>query len=55
MEFILVNLWMDYDLDMVLLNGIMGKYFKAIGVREQKMDLELGNRLKEIIIKVNGY
>lgn len=39
---------------MVLSIGIMVKYLKEIGKMESNQDLESGDHLREITIKVNG-
>ncbi len=54
MEFIEESTSTDKDKVLVHFNGIMDKYLKENGKKEQKMVMGHGNHPKEIFIKVNG-
>ena len=45
---------MELEKDMEPFSGTMGKFFKANGEMELKMDMEFGNRPREIFTKANG-
>lgn len=55
MEYFLVNTKMDLDMVLAFLNGTMERYLKVIGKMEWSVDMEYGNRPKEITMKVNGF
>lgn len=55
MVFTLANLKMEKEMVMEFFVGIMEKFSKVNGRMVWKMDLELGNHPKEIIMKVNGF
>lgn len=45
---------MELEKDMEHLSGIMVKFSKDSGKMELKMDMELGNRRREISMRVSG-
>lgn len=54
MGYILANLWIAKDMEMVNGCGIMDKYMKVNGGLELKMDMVFGNLQKVILMRVIG-